>query len=265
MNIIVCIKQVPDKPNILIDKDRMTINREGVEGTINPLDYVALEAALIIRAMSSGKIIILTMGPPQSEESLIEALTAGADQAILLSDTAFAGADTLATSHVLSQAIKKIKPFPDLILCGNQTTDSDTGHVGPQIAEELGLPQICGVTEINPNENNLIVKQLRDRVINKLKVRLPALLTVSKDLANPHYIPLSRIEKVFCEKKVEYWNCKDLNLKPERVGLMGSATLVSSLIKPQTRSKGDILKGTSKILSKHLIKKLEAMSIINEE
>lgn len=141
MNIAVCIKQVPDVPSIRVDRKRMTIVREGIENIINPLDSVALEAALSLREKEGGRITVLSMGPSQSEEALREALAAGADEAILLTDPAFAGADTLATSHVLARAISRLKPFPDLVLCGKQTIDSDTGHVGPQIAEELNLPR----------------------------------------------------------------------------------------------------------------------------
>ena len=127
MNIVVCIKQVPDVPEIRVDQQRMTIIREGVESIINPLDRVALEAAMVLRNEEGGKVTAITMGPLQSEEALREAIAVGADEAILLSDPAFAGADTLATSHVIARAISLMETFPDLILCGMQTIDSDTG------------------------------------------------------------------------------------------------------------------------------------------
>jgi electron transfer flavoprotein alpha/beta subunit len=157
MRIVVCIKQVPDAPSIRIDRRRMTIIREGVESIINPLDCAALEAAIELRKKEGGKITVISMGPPQSEEALREAMAFGADQGILLTDPAFAGADTLATSHVLARAITRLIPFPDLVLCGKQTIDSDTGHVGPQIAEELDLPQVCGVHEIHLKGDSLMV------------------------------------------------------------------------------------------------------------
>ncbi|MBL7213929.1 MAG: electron transfer flavoprotein subunit beta, partial [Desulfobacteraceae bacterium] len=122
MEIVVCIKQVPDVPTVRMDRERMTIIREGVESVINPLDYVAMEAALELCQKTGGQVTIITMGPLQSEVALREALAVGADRAILLSDPAFAGADTLATSHVLARAIGKIDPFPDMVLCGMQTT-----------------------------------------------------------------------------------------------------------------------------------------------
>ena len=199
MNIVVCIKQVPDVPNIRIDRERMTIIREGVESIINPLDCIALEAALDLRRKQGGKITVLSMGPSQSEEALLEALAFGADQAILLTDRAFAGADTLATSRVLARAISMLSPFPDLVLCGKQTTDSDTGHVGPQVAEELDLPQVCGVHEIHLEMNSLLVKQLSDGFLNTFKVRMPALLTVSNELFVPHHISLGDLERAFSD------------------------------------------------------------------
>ncbi len=140
MNIVVCIKQVPDAPNIRIDRERMTIIRDGVESIINPLDRVALEAALDLKLKEGGTVSVLTMGPSQSEEALRESMAAGADQAILLTDPLFAGADTLATSKVIGSAISRMDPFPDLILCGRQTIDSDTGHVGHLQSEPSRAP-----------------------------------------------------------------------------------------------------------------------------
>jgi electron transfer flavoprotein alpha/beta subunit len=246
MHIAVCIKQVPDVPNIRINRERMTIIREGVESIINPVDVVALEACLDLRKRRNGRITVLTMGPPHSEEALLEALAFGADQAILVSDPAFAGADTLATSHVLARALSLLNPFPDLVLCGRQTIDSDTGHVGPQIAEELGIPQVCGVNEIHLEAPFVVVKQVSDGVLNTLRVSMPALLTVSHDLVVPHHI-------------------KDLGLRPEEVGLAGSATRVWKLYKPPPKRKGEVISGTPQELVGHLMEKLEALSILDEE
>lgn len=265
MNIVVCIKQVPDLPSIRIDRQRMTIIREGVESIINPLDCIALEAALGLRGRKGGRITVLSMGPPQSEEALCEALASGADQAILLTDPAFAGADTLATSHVLARAISKLKPSPDLVLCGKQTIDSDTGHVGPQIAEELDLPQVCDVNEIHQEEGSLVVKQLSDGFLNTIRVTMPALLTVSQDLCLPHHIPLGDLEKAFSDGEIILWGLDDLNLKPEEVGLSGSATWVARLLKPPPRRKGEIVSGPPQTLLDHIIRKLESLSIIDEE
>jgi electron transfer flavoprotein beta subunit len=265
MNIVVCIKQVPDVPSIRMDRERMTVIREGVESIINPLDCMALEAAVDLRRREGGKITVMTMGPPQSEEALREALAFGADEAILLTDRAFAGADTLATSRVLARAISRLEPFPNLVLCGKQTTDSDTGHVGPQVAEELNLPQVCGVSEIHVEMNALMVKQLSDGYVNTLRVRMPALLTVAPELARPHHVPFGNLENAFSCREVMRWGLEDLDLRQEEVGLMGSATRVWRLYPPPPKRKSEMVGGTPQELVEHLIRKLEVLSILDEE
>jgi len=265
MNIVVCIKQVPDIPNIRIDRERMTIIRDGMESIINPLDRIALEAALDLKQKEGGKISVLTMGPSQSEEALREAIAAGADEGILLTDPGFAGADTLATSKVIGRAISRMNPFPDLILCGKQTIDSDTGHVGPQLAEELDLPQVCGVTEIHVEMNALVVKQLSDGFQNTYRVSFPALLTVSQGLNVPRHIPLGDLEQAFSEGRVLRWGLKDLDLRAEEVGFSGSATTVVRLYRPPQKRKGEVVTGSSQTLAEHLIAKLVSLSILDED
>jgi electron transfer flavoprotein beta subunit len=265
MNIVVFIKQVPDVPSIRIDTERMTIIREGVQSIINPLDVIALEAALDLRKRHGGKVTVITMGPPQSEEALREALAFGADEVVLLSDPAFAGADTLATSHVLARAVSRLQPFPDLVLCGTQTIDSDTGHVGPQVAEELDIPQVCNVSEIHLEGPFVVVKQLSEGLIYTLRVSMPALLTVSQDLALPHHIPLADLENAFTGGSVLVWGLDELGLHPDEVGLRGSATRVWRLHKPPPKRKGEVLTGPVHELVELLIEKLEALSILDEE
>jgi electron transfer flavoprotein beta subunit len=265
MNTVVCIKQVPDTPSIRIDRKRMTVIREGVESIINPLDQVALEAALDLRKREGGRITVMTMGPPQSEEALREALASGADQAVLLTDPAFAGADTLATSHVLAEAIRRLEPFPDLILCGRQTIDSDTGHVGPQVAEELDLPQVGGIHEIYLEGGSLMVKQISDGYLNTFRVSMPALLTVSPELCRPDHIPLGALERAFSQGVIIRWGIADLDLSPDEVGFKGSATWVSRLHKPPPKRKGEILNASPQALSERIIDTLEALNILDEE
>jgi len=265
MNIVVCIKQVPDAPNILVDRKRMTIIREGVESIINPLDYVALEAALHMREMEGGEVCVITMGPPQSETALREAMAVGADRAILLTDRAFAGGDTLATSRVLAAAISKMEPFPDLVLCGMQTIDSDTGHVGPQIAEGLDLPQVAGVNEIHREGDFLRVTRLSDGILDSVEVTLPALLIVRHGLCPVRDLPLGALETAFTEKDIIQWGIEDLNLKKEDVGLEGSATRVRKLHPPSPKREGELVTGSPQVLVDHLLRKLEEMSILDEE
>ncbi len=265
MNIVVCIKQVPDVPTIRIDRQRMTIIREGVKSIINPLDYVALEASLDLRSREGGQVDVMTMGPPQSEEALKEALAAGADRAILLTDPEFAGADTLATSHVLARAISKLEPFPDLVLCGMQTIDSDTGHVGPQIAEELNLPQVCGVNEIHLEGDGLVVKRLSDNFLDTIRVTLPALLTVNQALCTVRNLPFGDLEVAFSQRDIIKWGAEDLDLKREEIGFNGSATQVWKLHPPPPKRDGELVSGSPQDLVNQLIRKLVALSILDEE
>lgn len=265
MNIVVCIKQVPDELAIRIDWERMTLIREGVESIINPLDRVALEAGLALRGRAGGKVTVLSMGPPQCEESLREALAAGADRAILLTDSAFAGSDTLATSHVLARAISRLGSFPDLLLCGVKTIDSDTGHVGPQIAEELDLPQVCGVNEINLDGDSLVVERLSDGFLETVRVSLPALISVNRELCPVRSLPLGALERAFSQGDITRWGREELDLSEEEVGFKGSATRVQRLLPPSPMRKGQIVSGSAHLLVDHLIGTLEALGILDEE
>lgn len=265
MNIVVCIKQVPDERTIRIDWKAMTILREGVDSIINPLDYVALEAALDLRRRAGGRVTAVSMGPPQSEGSLREALAAGADHGILLTDPAFAGSDTLATSHVLARAISKLRPLPDLVLCGMQTIDSDTGHVGPQIAEELNLPQVCGVMEIHLKGDSLVVKRLNDGFLDTIRITLPGLLSVNQGLCCVTHLPLGALEIAFSQRSIARWGLKELGLSEEEVGVRGSATRVQRLHPPASDREGELLTGSPQLLVDRLTHKLEALRILDEE
>lgn len=248
-----------------MDKDRMSIIRDGVESIINPLDAVALDAALRLKEMEGGRVVVLTMGPAQSEEALREALAAGADEAVLITDPRFAGADTLATSHTLATAISRLAPFPDLILCGKQSIDSDTGHVGPQIAEELDLPQACGVMDIRVEGSSLIVRQVSDGFLNTLRVSVPALLTVSHELSVARRLPFGEIERAFSTGQVARWGLYDLGLEQSEVGFEGSATRVVRLYPPPPKERGEIATGSTQELVERIIHRLESLSIIDEE
>lgn len=265
MEIVVCIKQVPDAPSVRVDAQRMTIIREGVESIINPLDRIALEAALELREAQGGRITAISMGPPQSEAALREAMAAGADRAVLLSDPGFAGADTLATSHVLATAIQRLDVFPDLILCGMQTVDSDTGHVGPQIAEELDLPQACGVEAIRCEGHSLVVKRRADGFQETLELSLPALVTVAHGLRQTQEIPLGRLERAFSERQFMRWGREDLGLAQHEVGLPGSATRVWRLHAPQERGGGEILQGPPELLVERLVQELQLLNLVEDD
>ncbi len=266
MKTIVCVKQVPDVPSVRIDHERMTIIREGVESIINPLDRAALEAAFELRSETGGTVSAVTMGPPQSEEALREAIAAGADDALLLTDAHFAGADTLATSHVLATAIARWYPDFDLILCGVQTIDSDTGHVGPQIAEQLGLPQICGATEIQPGHGCLVVERAGDGFLDTIRVVTPALVTIARGPRPVRDIPLGALEKAFTAGQIARAGLDDLGLSAGEVGFAGSATWVSSLRTPAPRTnRGKPVTGSPETLCDIILKTLESLSVIDEE
>lgn len=226
MNIIVTVKQVPDTQEVKIDPKTGTLIREGVPSIINPEDKNAIEAALRIKEDNDDVVVtVLSMGPPQAEIALREALAMGADKAILMSDRAFAGADTLATSYMLSRAVKKIKKY-DLILCGRQAIDGDTAQVGPQLAEGLNLPQATYVEEIVVHGDVVTVKSRFDNTMRTIEMKMPALITVSNRINRPRFKTMNGVLKAFRDKEVLTWTKDDLKLNPMRIGINGSPTWV---------------------------------------
>jgi electron transfer flavoprotein beta subunit len=226
MDIIITVKQVPDTNKVKIDPRTGTLIREGVPSIINPEDKNAIEEALKLRESSDNvKITVISMGPLQAKSALREALSMGADRAILVSDRAFAGADTLATSYMLSMAIKKIEQY-DLILCGRQTVDGETGQVGPQLAEWLDLPQATHAEEINIQGNRVTVKSNFDSVTRVIEMKTPALITVSNRINKPRYKHMNKVMRAFRDKEMVTWSKEDLKPNPMRIGLNGSPTWV---------------------------------------
>ncbi len=243
MKIIVCIKQVPDTNEVTIDPVTNTLVRTGIPVIINPDDKSGIEAALTLRDQIPGSAVtVVTMGPPQAEMALREALAMGCDGAVLISGREFGGSDTLATSTILAAALKKIGY--DLILTGRQAIDGDTAQVGPQIAEHLGIPQVSYVEQITPEDGALVVlRQFEDRY-HKLRVPLPCLLTAIKELAEPRYMTVSGI--VEAESKsietLDFAALQDL-LDPADIGLKGSPTNVVRSYTKEPKAQGAILKG----------------------
>ena len=233
MNIVVCIKQVPDTTEVKLDPVKGTLIREGVPSIMNPDDKAGLEAALRIKEQAGGKVTLLTMGPPQADEVLREGIAMGAEEGILVSDRAFGGADTWATSSTLAAAIKKLDY--DLIITGRQAIDGDTAQVGPQIAEHLGIPQISYAKEIEIKDNKLIVKRQYEDRYHVLEVKTPCLITALSELNEPRYMYAGRIYEAYQEGKVKTWTLKDLEdtVEEENIGLKGSPTRVKrSFTKP---------------------------------
>lgn len=234
MDIVVLMKQVPRTSMVEVDASTGTLRREGVASQTNPYDLNALEAALVLREKYGGRVTVISMGPPQAEQVIREAYYMGADRGILLTDRVFAGADTLATSFTLSQAIR-CTGF-DLIVAGMQSTDGDTAQVGPGVAEFLGIPHVSYVRQIRGVENGWIsvVSDLGDAHV-ELQVRLPCLLTVTRDINQPR-LPSFRAMKESRDKAVEVWSAGDL---PESeisyYGLRGSPTRVERVFTPVSK------------------------------
>jgi len=185
MDIIVCIKQVPDTLEVGVNKETNTLIRQGVDSVINPFDLYAVEEGLRLREQFGGTVTVLSMGPPQVAETLREAISMGADRAVLLSDIDFAGADTLATSYTLARAIKKIGRF-DLVICGKQAVDGDTAHVGPSLAEKLGIPHVSCIIKMHEvTDKYMVTGRMTEEGTEKVKISLPGLITVSKGINEP--------------------------------------------------------------------------------
>jgi len=242
MNIIVCIKQVPETTEVRINPETNTLIREGVKSIINPFDMYALEEAVRLKEKFGGKTVVLTMGPPQAEAALREAISLGIDEAVLLCDRAFAGSDTWATSYTLSGAIKKIGAF-DLILCGKQASDGDTAQVGPGISTHLDIPQVTYVKKIEEvKAGSMRVERLMEEGYEIIEVPLPCLLTVVKEINEPR-LPSLRGMMRAKSAPITTWTEKDLQLDPQQIGLCGSPTQVIKIFTPAQRAGGQILKG----------------------
>ncbi len=261
MHIIVCIKQVPDTRQVRLDEKTHTLIREGVESVINPFDMYALEEGLRLKDRFGGKVTVCSMGPPQAESSLREAISYGADEAVLLSDRAFAGADTWATSYTLAKGIEKIGSF-DLILCGKQAVDGDTAQVGPGIAERLGLPYVTWVRKIEEiQEKRILVQRLMDDGYDRLELSLPALLTVVKEINEPR-VPSLKGKMRAKSQKIGIYGTQDLEADPERVGLQGSATQVVKVFPPPRLKEREWIEGTPEEQVTLVLDKLKTLKLV---
>ena len=239
--IIVCIKQVPSSTEIKIDPVTNTLIREGAENIINPFDVYAIEEGVRIRERLADipeletETVAVTMGPPQSEKILREAISLGADKAVLLSDRSFAGSDTLATSRVLSAAAKKISDVK-IIICGKQSMDGDTGQVGPEVAQLLGFPFIGYVSEVRSLDNKkILLKQLKEKKYDIIEAQLPVVISVLKEINNPRIPGLKNMMKAK-NASIETWGIKELMIDASKVGLDGSATRVVKIFKHEINS-----------------------------
>ncbi len=237
MNIVVCIKQVPDTTEVRLDPVTGTLIREGVPSIINPDDKSGLEAALALKDEHGAHITVLTMGPKQADVALREALAMGADEAILLTDRKFAGADTLATSTTLAAAIKKLDC--DLVIAGRQAIDGDTAQVGPQIAEHLNLPQVSYVSGLSKKDDKVILKRQFEDGYHMIEVKLPCLITTLSEMNTPRYMNVAGIIDAYREKEVKIWTFDDIEVDPTKLGLKGSPTKVKKSFTKGAKEAGE--------------------------
>lgn len=242
MNILVCVKQVPDTNEIKIDPETHTLVRAGVPSIVNPFDTYALEVGVRLKEQTEGKVVVLSMGPDQAKEALKTCLSVGADTAYLVSDAKFGGSDTLATSFILSNAIKAIEKKEgitfDLILCGKQAVDGDTAQVGPEIAEHLGLPQLTYAMDLTQENGVIQVKRECDDGYDLMTTSLPAVVTIVKLPYEPRY-PTIRSKMAAKKKPIPVLTSEDFPIDIDRCGLKGSPTKVKSTYTP-TREKNGI-------------------------
>jgi electron transfer flavoprotein beta subunit len=244
VHIIVCIKQVPDTADVKINPETNTLVREGVKSMINPFDTYAIEEAVRLKEKFGGKATVLSMGPPQAEAALREAISLGIDEAVLVSDRAFAGSDTLATSYTLAKAIQKIAPF-SIILCGKQASDGDTAQVGPGISTHLDIPQVTYVKKIEEIKNDVArVERMTEEGFEVLEVPLPCLFTVVKEINEPRTPSLKGIMRSK-SAKIQLLNAQNLDCEQDRLGLKGSPTQVMKIFSPERRKGGEIFQGNA--------------------
>lgn len=260
MNIVVCIKQVPDTTVVKIDPVKHTLVREGVPSIMNPDDKGGLELALQLKESCGANVTVITMGPPQADSILREAFAMGADRAILLTDRAFAGADTLATSRALAGALKVMKY--DLVITGRQAIDGDTAQVGPEMAEHLGLPQVSYVIGLEQKgENKYVVKKETEEGYELLEVEGPALLTVLASAYKARYMTVGGIIDAF-GKEVEVWPASKIDVDPAQLGLNGSPTKVKKAYPKDTKAAGQVYEVDTDQAVDVIISKLKEKFII---
>lgn len=263
---VVCLKQVPDTTEVRINPKTNTLMREGVPSIINPYDAHAVEEALRLRDQYGGTVTLVCMGPPQARESLKKALSIGADRAILLSDRAFAGSDTLATSYILSQAIRKVAETEpvDLVLCGKQAIDGDTAQVGPGIARRLGFPQLTYVMKVDGidlHKREIQVHRKLEGARQVVRSLLPALLTVVKDLNEIRYASLPDMVRA-ARAEIVTWGKAEIGGDESKMGLKGSPTTVRSIFAPPQRAGGELIPGDPAAAALALVQKLVTSRVI---
>ncbi len=261
MHIIVLVKQVPDTSEVRINRDTNTLIRDGVPSIINPYDMFAIEEALRLREKHGGKVTALTMGPPQAAEALKEAVAMGVDDVVLLSDRAFAGADTWATSYTLARGIRKLGDF-DLVIAGKQAIDGDTAQVGPETADMLGIPFVAYIKKIeNIEKGKMTAERMMDEGYDVVEASLPALITVVKEINQPR-LPSLKGKMKAKNLKVKTLTARDIDADESMIGLKGSPTKVVRIFPPAPRGQREMFSGTIVQQVEQVVKKLKEQSLI---
>jgi len=260
MNIITCIKQVPASSEVQIDPVTGVLIRDGNNTKMNPYDLYGIETALRIKEKVGAVVKTITMGPPQAIAVLNESLWMGCDDAALLTDRKFAGADVVATSYALSQGIKKLGDF-DLIICGKQTTDGDTAQVGPEIAEHLGIPHISYVNSIiDVKEDSIIVSTSMDKTVEIWEIKFPCLITVDKGIYTPR-LPSYKRSRELKDFQVKTFTFKDMDDQDEaHYGLKGSPTQVERMFPPTKNTDKEIWEGNN--LAEKMFTKMQDLKLL---
>ena len=254
MNIVVCVKQVPDTTVVKIDPKTGTLIRDGVPSIINPEDKHALEAALQLKEAHGGKVTVVSMGLPMAKAALREALCMGADEAILLTDRALGGADTLATSKSRAGVIKKLDY--DIVFAGRQAIDGDTAQVGPEIAEHLNIPQVTYVQDVKVEGDSLIVNRALEDGHQIVKVKTPCLLTAIETLNEPRYMNVSNIFATN-DNDIKVMSADDIDVDKSELGLKGSPTKVKKSMTKEVKGAGELVKEGPKEAAAYVLGKLK--------
>jgi electron transfer flavoprotein beta subunit len=258
MKIIVCIKQVPDAKDVRLDPKTNTMAREGVESIMNPFDRHAVEEGVRLKEKHGGTVAVISMGPPQAEAVLRDAVSCGADEAVLVSDRAFAGADTWATTYTLAMAIQKLGDF-DLILCGKQAIDGDTAQVGPGLARRFDIPYVSYVKKVSGYDNGVMqVERLMDDGYDEVEIPLPGLLTVVKEINEPR-VPSLKGKMAAKKLVINTLSAADIEADPDSIGLPGSTTQVVKVFAPQFKGERAMLEGTVDEQVDQLVEKIKPL------
>lgn len=262
MDILVCIKQVPGSSNVEVDPVTGVLKRSGVASKMNPYDLYGIECALTLKEKYGASVRCITMGPPQAKAVVVEAIAMGAEGGTVLTDRKFAGADVLSTAYTISQGIKKLG-FPELIICGKQTTDGDTAQVGAEVAEYLGIPNVSNVLSVDDyRDGKLFLTASLDEKTVKVSVKTPCLISVDGDINTPR-LPSYRVKKSIAEDAVSFLTFDDFEDKDEKhYGLSGSATQVERIFPPEKNADKHTITGDAADMAEGVFSLIKDLKLV---